>query len=147
MKLILVAFGGAAGALVRYWVGIIFYAMLGPRLPWGTFIVNITGSFIVGFVMTNLGSQLSPSPNWRLLIVTGFLGAYTTFSALEYETLSLIENHRGTTALFYVVLSLALGLAAVWLGCVVAQHTPISADLTSRIQAALTERISRSNQL
>jgi CrcB protein len=144
MKLILVAVGGAAGALARYWVGIAFHAALGPRLPWGTFVVNITGSFVVGFVMTVLGGQLSPSPNWRLLMVTGFLGAYTTFSALEYETLALIENQRGTTALFYVILSLVVGLLAVWLGCLAAQHTPISPDLTSRVQIALTERINRS---
>lgn len=143
MKLILVAFGGAAGALARYWVGIAFHAALGPRLPWGTFVVNITGSFIVGFVMTILGGQLSPSPNWRLLIVTGFLGAYTTFSAFEYETLSLIENHRSMTAFLYVVLSVMVGFLAVWLGCIAGQQTGISPDLASRIQIALTERINR----
>jgi fluoride exporter len=147
MKIILVAVGGASGALVRYWAGIALHSALGPRLPWGTFVVNITGSFLVGFVMTILGTQISVSPNWRILIVTGFLGAYTTFSALEYETLALIENQRGPTALLYVILSLIVGLAAVWLGCVAAQHTPISPDLTSRIQTALTERINRATQL
>ena len=146
MKPLMVAIGGTAGALARYWLGLALHSLLGSRFPFGTFVVNITGSFIVGFVMAVLGDQISASANWRLLIVVGFLGAYTTFSALEFETLAMIQSGRGLSALSYVVLSCVIGLAAVWLGWKAAQYVGISPDLASRVQALLTERLSGTNQ-
>ena len=121
MRTLLVALGGAAGALARYWVGLAVHSTLGSTLPWGTFSVNISGSFIVGFVMTVLANRITSGANWHFLLVTGFLGAYTTFSALEYETLSLFQQQRAPAALGYVVLSLVVGLAAVWLGTITAR--------------------------
>jgi CrcB protein len=104
--LALVALGGAAGAVARYLVSVVALAWLGPGFPWGTLAVNVAGSAAIGLAA---GAGLEGSA--RLLVVTGFLGGFTTFSAFSLETGLLFERHPALAAL-YVVASVLLGLAA-----------------------------------
>ena len=115
-KILTIAIGGALGALARYWLNE-FVATRWPTIfPLGTFIINITGSFVIGFFLTFATVHYDLNPHWRLFIAVGFLGAYTTFSTFEYETLKLIEEGHLLTALFYVLSSVIAGLIAVWAG-------------------------------
>ncbi|MDR2513174.1 MAG: CrcB family protein [Puniceicoccales bacterium] len=109
----LVAAGGAAGALLR---GCVALALKG-EFPWATLLVNVLGAFLVGFVMGRTGAWDEPvAMRWHALLVTGFCGGFTTFSAFSWQTLE--QMHRGQTwfALGNIALTLLLPLAAVWLG-------------------------------
>ena len=92
---------------------------MGTRFPYGTFLINITGSFLVGFVMTVLTDKINLSPNWRYLIPIGFIGGYTTFSTFEYETLRAIQDGQFTIGTLNVVLSVVVGFLMVWAGVIV----------------------------
>jgi CrcB protein len=116
----MVMLGGAAGSLARYVVGAAIMNRVGGRFPLGTVFINITGSFLIGFIMTMLTERLNPNPNWRLLLVVGVLGGYTTFSSFEWETLGLVRDGGRWLALLNVAGSVVLGYIAVWLGVVVA---------------------------
>jgi CrcB protein len=91
---------------------------ISTRFPYGTFAVNITGSFLIGLIVTLLASKANWDPNWRYLIPIGFIGGYTTFSAFEYETLRSMQDGKMLVASLNVILSVTLGFAAVWLGTV-----------------------------
>ena len=97
-------------------LGIAIVSRVGGRFPWGTVFVNITGSFLVGLIMTLFLERWNPHPNWRLLLVVGFLGGYTTFSSFELETFGLVREGGRWLALLNVVGSVVLGYVAVWLG-------------------------------
>lgn len=114
----MVGVGGFLGAIARFWVGGLVYQKMGPRFPYGTFVINISGSFLVGFVLTVLTERAHWSANWRYLIPIGFVGAYTTFSTFEWETLAAARDGQLLIAGLNVVLSVALGFIAVWLGMV-----------------------------
>jgi CrcB protein len=111
-----VAAGSVAGGVARYLVALLFASGLG--FPWATFLVNVTGSFIIGCYATLSGSDghMPASVQQRLFVMTGFCGGYTTFSAFSLETLMLVRAGMVRTALAYVVLSLLGWLLAVWLG-------------------------------
>ncbi len=119
---LMVLLGGGAGSLVRYVVSTVIMARTGGRFPFGTVVINITGSFLIGLLMTLLTERLSPHPNLRLLLVTGFLGGYTTFSSFEWETLSLVADGGWWLGLVNMVGSVALGYSAVWLGALMARR-------------------------
>jgi len=119
-RYIMVLLGGGAGSLARYVVGTVIMNRVGGRFPLGTVFINITGSFLIGFIMTLLTERLNPNPNWRLLLVVGFLGGYTTFSSFEWETLGLVRDGGRWLGLFNVVGSVTLGYVAVWLGAIIA---------------------------
>ena len=119
-RYIMVLAGGAAGSLARYVVGAAITTRTGGRFPFGTVFVNITGSFLIGFLMALLTERLRPHPNWRLLLVVGFLGGYTTFSSFEWETLSLVRDGARWLGLVNAVGSVVAGYAAVWLGAMAA---------------------------
>src|ERR1700742_5196962 len=89
-RYLMVLIGGASGSLARYVVGAAIMNRVGGRFPAGTVFINITGSFLIGFLMTLLTERLA-HPNWRLLLVVGFLGGYTTFSSFEWESLGLFS--------------------------------------------------------
>lgn len=121
----MVALGGAAGSMARYWIGTVLAARLGAAFPYGTFFVNVTGSFVIGYVLTAGTERFSLHPSVRLLLATGFLGGYTTFSAFEYETLRLLETGAVLRAGTNVVLSVVVGLGFVWAGALVAREAPL----------------------
>ena len=117
---LMVLLGGGVGSLVRYVLSTAIMTRTGGRFPFGTVLINITGSFLIGLLMTLLTERWNPHPNLRLLLVTGFLGGYTTFSSFEWETLSLVRDSGWWLGLVNVVGSVVLGYSAVWLGAVLA---------------------------
>lgn len=119
MKYLWVGLGGALGSIARYVVGLVVYERMGTRFPYGTFVINVSGCFIIGLVLTMLDERLGLSPAWREAIPIGFVGAFTTFSTFEYETLRAVQHGQGATALTYVAGSVVLGFAAVWAGAMV----------------------------
>jgi CrcB protein len=119
-RYLMVMLGGGVGSLVRYAVGTAIMNRTGGRFPLGTVFINITGSFLIGFIMTILTERLSPSPNWRLLLVVGFLGGYTTFSSFEWETLGLVQDGARWLGLLNVMGSVVFGYISVWLGALLA---------------------------
>ena len=116
MKYLWVGFGGALGSIARYLVGLLVHERAGTRFPYGTFVVNIAGCFVMGLVLAVLDARLELSPAWREAVPIGFIGAFTTFSTFEYETLRAMQNGEALAALAYVVSSVVLGLGAVWAG-------------------------------
>ncbi len=118
-RYLMVLMGGATGSLARYVVNMAIMNRMTGRFPAGTVLINISGSFLIGLLMTLLTERLS-HPNWRLLLVVGFLGGYTTFSSFEWETLGLVRDGARWLALLNVAGSVAIGYIAVWLGAVVA---------------------------
>jgi CrcB protein len=116
MKFLWIALGGALGAIARYTVGVWIYERVGTRFPYGTLVANVTGCFLIGLVLTILDAHLDLNPAWRYAIPTGFIGAYTTFSTFEYETLHAMQSGQPVTAFLYFGSSLLAGFAAVWIG-------------------------------
>jgi fluoride exporter len=116
VKYLMIGIGGFAGAVTRFWLGSLIGGKMGTRFPYGTFVINISGSFLIGLILTFLAARVYWNPNWRYLIPIGFLGAYTTFSAFEYETLRTVQNGQYLTSFLNVTLSVVVGFAAVWAG-------------------------------
>lgn len=122
-KVGLIGLGGFLGANARFWLGTWIQQRYGMGFPWGTFIVNVSGSFVLGFFMTFVIERLGnpQAQALRLLVATGFVGAYTTFSTLEYETFTLVEAGTLFLAFGNVLGSLVAGFFAVWLGVALAR--------------------------
>lgn len=120
-KYLLVALGGALGSMARFWVGSTVAGRMGTRFPYGTFVINMTACFIIGFSLEYLGQHLELTPAWRYLIPIGFVGAYSTFSTFEWEILSNLQLGGFFIAGLYVGLSVILGLVAVWCGLALAK--------------------------
>jgi len=116
MKYFVVGAGGFIGSVLRFWVGTFCASRFGTRIPYGTFFVNITGSFLIGLVYTLILAKTQLNPNWRYFVPIGIIGGYTTFSAFEYETFRSFESGDLLIAFGNVVLSVVLGFACVWLG-------------------------------
>jgi len=135
----MVALGGAIGASARYWLGNLVNSRLPMQFPLGTFVINVTGSFIIGFFLTLVTQRITVHPNWRLLIAVGFVGAYTTFSTFEFETLKLIEEGSVVSAALNVILSFVLGFIAVWLGVTAARRFYIPQEVAMRLQEMIAE--------
>jgi CrcB protein len=114
--LLLVGSGGFAGANARYWMARWIAERYGTAFPYGTLLINITGSLIIGFAITYLNARSNLSPNYRLIFTTGFVGAYTTFSTYTYESLTLMQDGLWARAAVYLIGSVALGMAAVTIG-------------------------------
>jgi CrcB protein len=112
-----VGLGGFLGANARYFLGLWARNRMGITFPWGTFIINVSGSFMLGMVMTLVNLKLIPfSDHLRLIFAIGFIGAYTTFSTYEYESHALLEDGSWMLASANLLGSLAAGLVAVRLG-------------------------------
>lgn len=120
-KYLFIAIGGSLGSIARYWVGSTISVRLGTRFPYGTFVINITACIIIGFALTYLNRRVELSPAWRYLVPVGFVGAYSTFSTYEWETLSTLRSGAFLLAALYAVGSLLLGLVAVWGGSLLAE--------------------------
>jgi fluoride exporter len=119
LKYLMVGVGGCLGSLLRFWLGSYIGGKMGTRFPYGTFLVNISGSFLIGLVFAFLTARSQWSPYWRYLIPIGFIGGYTTFSSFEFETLRAIQDGQLTIGLLNVVLSVVLGFLMVWVGAIV----------------------------
>ena len=122
LRYLLVLLGGGFGSLARYAAGAAIMNRFGARFPLGTLLINVSGSFFIGFLMVLLTERLAPHPYWRLVLVVGFLGGYTTFSSFEYETYSLMREGGAWLALANVAGSVVFGFAAVWLGTILASR-------------------------
>lgn len=114
----MVGVGGGLGSILRFWLGTYIGSRMGTRFPYGTFVINVSGSFFIGFVFALLTARTTWSPNWRYLIPIGFIGGYTTFSSFEFETFRALQDGQIGIGILYVVLSVVLGLFAAWGGVV-----------------------------
>ena len=112
--------GGAVGSLARYLFVTYVHARTSGPFPFGTLLVNVSGAFLIGAVMTLLAERWMGNPNLRLLLVVGFLGGYTTFSSLEYELYSAMQAGFKAVAVAYLLASIIAGYIAVLLGTWVA---------------------------
>ncbi len=121
-RCLMVAAGGATGSLTRYLVGMAVLRQLGSRFPWGTMAVNLSGAFLAGLLMTMFTERLPVHAHWRLLLVTGFLGGYTTFSTLEWETYASVREGGSWAGFLNVAGSILLGYLAVWAGSLMARR-------------------------
>ncbi|WP_339631972.1 fluoride efflux transporter CrcB [uncultured Sneathiella sp.] len=111
-----VAIGGALGACARYGVAQIMLRQLGPGYPYGTLFVNIVGSLLMGVLIELIALRWSPSPELRVLLVTGFLGGFTTFSAFSLDVALMVEKGETLPAAGYILMSVALSIAGLFAG-------------------------------
>ena len=114
-KVIVLSIGGTLGVNARYWLGVWMNRWTSPQFPWATVTINVSGSFLIGFLTVAL-TRWMPHPNLRLMVVTGFLGGYTTFSTFENDALILWERGESILMAANVIGSVAAGFAAVVLG-------------------------------
>jgi len=112
-KILAVAFGGAFGAAARYLINISPLANVFGKFPFHTFFINVTGSFLIGFLLVIFTDKFTVSENLRLAVTVGFLGAFTTFSTFELEIFELIRERFFATALLYLFLSVFFGFVGV----------------------------------
>lgn len=121
-KILSVAVGGALGAVARYLINISPLANLFERFPFPTFLINVTGSFLIGFLMILSTDKIQASENLRAAMIVGFLGAFTTFSAFEMEIYQLMKGRFFATAFLYLLLSIVVGFIGVLAGVALARR-------------------------
>src|ERR1700719_1300695 len=102
----MVGIGGCLGSILRFWLGRYIGSKMGTRFPYGTLVINITGSFLIGLVFALLTARTQWSPNWRYLIPIGFIGGYTTFSTFEFEIFQSFRDGELLMAFLNVILML-----------------------------------------
>lgn len=115
-KILSVAIGGAAGAVSRYLINISPAAVLFEKFPFPTFLINVSGSFLIGFLMILLSDKVQVGENFRMAVIVGFTGAFTTFSTFEIEIFGLVRERHFTAAIVYLVLSVVVGFIGVIAG-------------------------------
>ena len=122
MNYLLVFVGGGLGASLRHTVNIACARCMGPTFPWGTFLINITGSIAMGLISGYLAFKGEASQPWRLFLMTGVLGGYTTFSAFSLDTALLYQRGEIGLALGYVLGSVVLSIAGLFAGLALVRH-------------------------
>jgi CrcB protein len=122
MLYLMVAVGGALGSIARFWCSGFVASRFGETFPWGTMLVNVLGSFIIGAFATLTGpdGRFFVPGEWRVLVMVGFCGGFTTFSSFSLQTLLLLQDEEWLLAAGNILLSVAICLAAVWAGHVAA---------------------------
>jgi fluoride exporter len=115
-RIVFIALAGAAGTLARYWLSDWVQAVIGVRFPWGTFAVNTIGCFLFGVVWALAEERMVISADARVIILTGFMGAFTTFSTFIFETSDFLRDSQWLLAIGNVALSLIVGLVCLALG-------------------------------
>jgi len=121
LNVLFIGVGGFIGAVARYGISLWIGQRWGRSFPLGTFMINVSGSFLIGLMMTLMADRFMENPQWRLLLVVGFLGAYTTFSTFEYETGALLKDGEWLFAMMNVILSVVVGFIALKLGEIIAK--------------------------
>lgn len=116
LQILLVALGGAVGSVCRYLVGVGALRLMGPAFPWGTLAVNVAGSFAIGILAELIVARFGASTELRLLLITGFLGGFTTFSAFALDAVTLFERGASLAAVTYLILSIGASIAAAIAG-------------------------------
>lgn len=122
LQLLAIAVAGAVGALLRFWMSGWVYGLFGRDFPYGTLAVNVAGSLLMGISFVLLVERLGSAPEWRALVMIGFLGAFTTFSTFSLETVQLLEGGAVGRAMINVLGSVAFCLIATWLGIVLGRQ-------------------------
>jgi CrcB protein len=122
MNYLLVFIGGGLGSTLRHTVNVVSARSLGTAFPWGTFIINITGSTVMGLIAGYLAFKGASSQPWRLFLMTGILGGYTTFSAFSLDAALLYERGELGLALLYVLGSVVLAIAGLFAGLALVRH-------------------------
>lgn len=122
LEALLIAIGGAAGALARWLVSTGVHAWLGRAFPWGTLAVNVLGSFAMGLLAVLLVERFALGPEWRAGLLIGFLGAFTTFSTFALDTVELLGEGQGVRALANMAVSVGACVGAALAGIQVARH-------------------------
>jgi CrcB protein len=122
MNYVLVFIGGGLGSTLRYLVNIVCPRLFGDAFPYHTFIINITGSTVMGLIAGYLAFMGNAAASWRLFLMTGILGGYTTFSAFSLDTAVLYERGEIGLALFYVLGSVVFSIAGLFAGLALVRH-------------------------
>ncbi|MGK0441457.1 MAG: CrcB protein [Pseudohongiellaceae bacterium] len=117
-QLLLIALGGAGGALCRHGMVNLINQFNHGKFPMGTLSVNVIGSFFIGVMYVLIAERLSLHPDWRSIVMVGFLGAFTTFSTFSLEVITLLEHGQLMTAVTYIASSLLVCLLVAWLAIV-----------------------------
>ncbi|HEU0164184.1 MAG TPA: fluoride efflux transporter CrcB [Thermomicrobiales bacterium] len=125
MQYLWVGVGGFVGANLRYILGRIISDRWGSSFPYGTFVINVTGAFVIGILMVILTERTVADPLWRQLTVVGFLGGYTTFSSYTWEAVQLFDDGRWGPGLGYLIGSNLLGLLACAAGMIIARNVTL----------------------
>lgn len=112
----MVGIGGAAGSILRYLSSQLVQKYYNGHFPLATFTINVLGCLLIGVLIGYFSKTQILQNDWKLLLITGFCGGYTTFSAFASENLNLINNNQIGLAIFYIALSVFLGIGAVWIG-------------------------------
>jgi len=121
-QILAIAVGGAIGAVMRYWVSTGVYDLLGRGFPYGTLVVNVVGSLLMGFLYVLLLERMALSPELRAALLIGVLGAFTTFSTFSIETLNLIEQADFVKAGLNVLISVVACVGAAWIGLIIGRQ-------------------------
>jgi CrcB protein len=119
--MLMIALGAAVGANLRYALSLWAVRQWGVAFPYGTLLINVAGSFAIGVVMVLLTTRFTTSDTWRLLLVTGLLGGFTTFSSFSYESYMLLISGSWLGAGLNILASVGLGLVSVFLGVGIAR--------------------------
>ncbi len=122
MALLYIFLGGGLGAMARHGLSSLIMRQASSGFPWGTLCVNIIGAFVMGVIIEALALKFDLSPNMKLLLTTGFLGGFTTFSAFSLETVLLIERHAYAQGALYVGLSVFGSVIALMIGLFAVRH-------------------------
>jgi CrcB protein len=118
-QILFVGLGGAVGSVLRYLTHVITMKHYAASFPLATFMVNFAGCFIAGMFFGLISQETSEAQNLKLLLITGFCGGFTTFSAFALENVRLVNSGNTTTAVLYTIASIAAGLLAVWIGLLI----------------------------
>lgn len=122
MRVLAVAAGGAIGSVLRFWMSSAVHSVFGRAFPYGTLAVNVVGCLLAGFLFIVFLERFAADSVWRVAVMVGVLGGFTTFSAFSVETFSLIEQGAAVKSVTYILLSIVLCLAATWIGTVLGKQ-------------------------
>ena len=122
LQIVSIAIGGATGTLLRFWMSSGIHSFLGRGFPYGTLVVNVSGSFVMGFLYVFILEKMEINTEWQAALTIGLLGAFTTFSTFSIETMNLIEAGDISKAGLNIILSVSLCLLGCWMGMVLGRQ-------------------------